>query len=51
MKNALKKLAVIPVMLCILISCIVPMWSSAAFNNEVKFDSNIVYMESLDQGR
>ena len=50
MKNALKKLAVIPVMLCILISCIVPMWSSAAFNNEVKFDSNIVYMESLDQG-
>ena len=48
-KNWFKLLLVIPVIAAILLTSLVPMQSHAAYNGEMKFTSDIVYMISLDQ--
>lgn len=48
-KNWLKLFLVIPVIAAILLSSLLPMQSHAAYNGQVKFTSDIVYMISLDQ--
>lgn len=48
-KNWFKLLLVIPVIAAILLSSLLPMQSHAAYNGEMKFTSDIVYMISLDQ--
>ena len=46
----LKLLFLLPVLCALLLTSLLPMRSYAAYNSEVEFDSDIVYVESLDQG-
>ncbi len=54
MQKVSKKLSYISLLIALVFSIIVtsciPLTSYAAYNNEVSFNSDIVYMESLDQG-
>lgn len=47
--TVLRVLLVIPVILAILLTSMLPLTSHAAYNREMKFTSDIVYMISLDQ--
>ena len=50
MEKALKKLLILPVLFALLVTLIPALPAHAAFNSEVEFTSDVVYMESLDQG-
>lgn len=52
MEKALKKVFILPLLLALLLTLIpaASLNAHAAYNQEVEFDSDIVYMESLDQG-
>lgn len=50
MEKALKKLCILPLVLALLVALIPALSAHAAYNSELEFDSDIVYMESLDQG-
>lgn len=50
MEKALKKLYILPIVLALLVALIPILPAHAAYNAEVEFESDIVYMESLDQG-
>lgn len=50
MEKALKKLYILPIVLALLVALIPVLPVHAAYNAEVEFESDIVYMESLDQG-
>ena len=50
MEKALKKLYILPLLLALLVALIPIVPAHAAYNAEVEFTSDIVYMESLDQG-
>lgn len=50
MGKALKKLYILPLLLALLVTLTPILPAHAAYNAEVEFESDIVYMESLDQG-
>lgn len=50
MGKALKKLYILPLLLALLVTLTPVLPAHAAYNAEVEFESDIVYMESLDQG-
>ncbi len=50
MGKALKKLLILPVLFALLVTLTPLLPAHAAFNDEVEFSSDVVYMESLDQG-
>ena len=50
MEKALKKLFILPLLLALLVTLTPILPAHAAYNAEVEFESDIVYMESLDQG-
>lgn len=50
MEKALKKSFILPLLLALLVAFTSVVPAFAAYNAEVEFDSDIVYMESLDQG-
>lgn len=50
MGKALKKLYILPLLLALLVTLTSVLPAHAAYNAEVEFESDIVYMESLDQG-
>lgn len=50
MEKALKKLFILPLLLALLVTLTPVLPAHAAYNAEVEFESDIVYMESLDQG-
>ena len=50
MEKALKKLYILPLLLALLVTLTPVLPAHAAYNAEVEFESDIVYMESLDQG-
>ena len=50
MEKALKKLYILPIVLALLVTLIPILPAHAAYNAEVEFESDVVYMESLDQG-
>ncbi len=50
MEKALKKLFILPLLLALLVTLTPILPAHAAYNAELEFESDIVYMESLDQG-
>ncbi len=50
MEKALKKLYILPIVFALLVAFIPVLPAHAAYNAELEFSSDIVYMESLDQG-
>lgn len=50
MGKALKKLLILPILFALLVTLAPILPARAAFNDEVEFTSDIVYMESLDRG-
>lgn len=50
MKKGIKKLFLLPVLFALLLTFVPVLPAHAAYNAEVEFTSDVVYMESLDQG-
>ena len=50
MGKALKKLLILPILFAFLVTLTPALPAHAAYNSEVEFTSDVVYMESLDQG-